>query len=54
MGKTLISRLSCISEEKKQDLSTSVKEQLLATAEEGDLICALALSPVTCVIASSQ
>lgn len=40
--------------EKKQDLSTSVKEQLLASAEKGALVCAPAPSlscyPCHCLI----
>lgn len=49
---TFISRLSRIFEE-KQDPSTSVKEQRFSDRESRDLICTLALSPVTCVSASS-
>lgn len=40
--------------EKKQDPPTSVKEQLLSDCKRRDLICTLALSPITCVFASSQ
>lgn len=50
---TSISWLSRIFAE-KQDPSTSVKEQLSSDRKRGDLICALALSPITCVFASSQ
>lgn len=50
---TSISWLSRIFAE-KQDPSTSVKEQLLNDCKRKDLICALALSPITCVFASSQ
>ena len=51
--RTFISRLSRIFEE-KQDPATSVRKQLFTDHKRRALICALALSPITCVFASSQ